>query len=111
LGAAGAAEATLEALSGLDHDGFALQLQEMMSDLSAEAITEGSLGALRLSNLQPRSLVERACLDEGLLIHLPTVVAEVDNLIVAPPLTSDLATIHELNKRLRRVLHRLNVQS
>ena len=111
LGAAGAAEATLEALSRLDHDGFALQLQEMMSDLSAEAITEGSLGALRLSHSQPRSKVEHACLDEGLLIHLPTVVAAVDNLIVAPPLTSDVDTIHELSKRLRRVLHRLEVLS
>lgn len=107
LASASAALQTISILDGLNHSEIHQTFANAFSRLSVLTVIEGATAAVWLNGTFPRSVVEQECRNEGILIHLPTVVESVEKIIVAPPLVIETSELHEVVRRVRNVISKL----
>jgi len=110
LGGAAAAQGALAELERLDHTRFGAALATAVAGVEPKARIEGSIAAVDLKRPHERSAVDECLYKAGLAIHLPTVAQDVRHLTIAPPLTTDDATLAELAIRLRYTLELLDAR-
>jgi len=112
LASAGAAEATLLQLEKLDHADFVSRFRTMLNSISKSTSVsfrqEGATGCLILPRQISRNSVDLACRHARVLCHLPTVVEQIEWLVLAPPLTCDDEALSDMAERLCNVMNHLD---